>query len=82
MKNKRPSLKINVNFGVMVFLECLFGLSFLHSKNIIHRNIKPENIVIDCKNKGTIIKICDFRTSKVISNKMTKMIGNDVYLAP
>lgn len=58
------------------------GMSFLHSKEIIHRDLKTLNILLDAKNEP---RICDFGISRKISNKnvpMTGLIGTVNYMAP
>ena len=59
--------------------QIVFVLDYLHSKNIIYRNIKPENILI---NKNGYIKITDFELSKVIQDRTYTMCGTPGYLAP
>ncbi|WEJ97230.1 ATP binding [Yamadazyma tenuis] len=46
--------------------QVLIGLTYLHGEDIIHRDIKGANILIDIK--GTV-KISDFGISKKITNK-------------
>ena len=45
------------------FAEILLGIEYLHSKNVVYRDIKPENILIDVDGH---IRIADFGLSKVI----------------
>lgn len=38
-------------------VQILLGLAYLHSHNIVHKNLKPENVLMDIH--GTV-KLCDF----------------------
>jgi serine/threonine protein kinase len=59
--------------------QIVFVLDYLHSKNIIYRNLKPENILI---NKNGYIKIADFQLAKVIGDRTYTMCGTPGYMAP
>ena len=45
-----------------IFYQCISALKYIHSKNIIHRDIKPKNIFID---NNLSIKIGDFGCSAI-----------------
>ena len=50
---------------MLYFTMILIGLHYLHTKNILHRNLKPENILIDKLPGGVdILVIGDFGVSK------------------
>ena len=57
-------------------------IEFIHSKNLIHRDVKPENILIDQEGH---IKLADFGLAKenVADNKVTQSFcGSPAYLSP
>ena len=58
--------KLNEKLAKFLFYQIINGIKYLHSKNIVHRDIKLENILIDVNNN---IKICDFGISKILSKK-------------
>tara|TARA_B110000238_G_C16123803_1_gene438307 strand:+ start:810 stop:2081 length:1272 start_codon:yes stop_codon:yes gene_type:complete len=57
------------------------GLEYLMSKDILHRDIKPQNILVS---KNNILKITDFGLSKYISSNelMATICGSPLYMAP
>ena len=68
-----------------LFLNTLWqiacGLKDIHSANIIHRDIKPNNIRVDA---GEVVKILDFGLSRAegLDAKTMSVIGTPPYMAP
>ena len=52
--------------------DCLNTLSFIHSKNVIHRDVKPDNL-IRRKSDGKLVLV-DFGTVKEIIAEQTQLI--------
>ncbi|KAK3269615.1 Fatty acid 2-hydroxylase [Cymbomonas tetramitiformis] len=64
------------------FLQSLLGLMHIHSKRIIHRDIKSLNLFLD---KNDDIKVGDMGIAKVLSNSTIfakTIVGTPYYLSP
>ena len=55
--------------AVLLIFEILNGLKYAHSKNIIHKDLKPHNILIN----NNIPKITDWGLSKETTSKSTTL---------
>ena len=63
--------KFSIKTVCMVGIQMLDRLEFIHNKNIIHRDIKPDNFVLGLDNKSHIIYILDFGLSKKFRSSRT-----------
>ena len=75
----------------VLFYQVLSGSHHLHTKNIVHRDLKLENILIseiekdnNTNEKYFWVKIIDFGTAKIFEkNKNEKaVVGSSYYIAP
>ena len=56
--------KFSLKTTIMVIEQMLSRIEYIHSKNFIHRDIKPDNFLIGRNKKKNIIYIIDFGLSK------------------
>lgn len=62
--------------------KILCGLSYLHANNVVHYDIKPENILIRNSNGGLEVKLADFGLASLGKLQDRKIRGTINYMAP
>ncbi|XP_053570522.1 serine/threonine-protein kinase 17A [Bombina bombina] len=63
--------------------QILKGVSFLHRHNVVHLDLKPQNILLTSDSPLGDIKIVDFGISRIMNNKeLREIIGTPEYVAP
>ncbi len=78
---KKKKVYVNEEIIWDIAYQCLLGLEYLHSNQIIHRDIKLLNIFMS---KNKIVKIGDMGMSKILDKKEMKLsrVGTPLFLAP
>eukprot|EP01012_Entosiphon_sulcatum_P057572 TRINITY_DN81373_c0_g1_i1.p1 TRINITY_DN81373_c0_g1~~TRINITY_DN81373_c0_g1_i1.p1 ORF type:complete len:474 (-),score=52.56 TRINITY_DN81373_c0_g1_i1:53-1474(-) len=60
-------------------MQILDGLAYLHSKNIAHRDIKCDNLLVE---KTGDVKLADFGQAKEASETLKSITGTAFFMAP
>jgi serine/threonine protein kinase len=47
--------------------QILEGVSYMHSKGVFHRDLKPQNILI---NSSGLVKIADFGLGRIVGKRL------------
>jgi len=76
----RRRKRLTEDVAASLFRQICEAVKFCHSKQIVHRDIKPDNMLLD--DEG-VVKICDFGISKRIGRELlTDFVGTPAFMAP
>jgi serine/threonine protein kinase len=71
--------------SIQLMIDVLQGIEHAHQHNIIHCDIKPENILLSLQPEGWIARISDFGISQLSQDlklEGTGVTGSPAYMAP
>jgi hypothetical protein len=85
----RREVKLPVPRAVRIIVRVLRVLEVAHAHDIIHRDIKPDNILLTTVNGREAVKVLDFGVAKLLdlvgeSNSITRgdRVGTPKYMSP
>lgn len=86
LKKMRGKRKILVDEGLKTLEQVADALIYVHSKGILHRDMKPSNILFVSEEPFADAKLADFGLSKAIGTEAItetgRVMGTAKYLAP
>ncbi|KAL7508588.1 hypothetical protein ACHAXN_005677, partial [Cyclotella atomus] len=75
----RNAVKFNSSTAQFYASHIALIFEHLHSRNVIYRDLKPENLLLD---QDGYLKITDFGFAKIVSYKTYTLCGTPEYIAP
>lgn len=76
---------VDMSRAANVFADILLGLGYIHNKQIVHRNLKPDNVLVP--GEGMNAKISDFSFARILSQQSMaeeagSIVGTIPYMSP
>lgn len=69
IEKQKPAIEERKNIIYQIFR----AFKFIHSKNILHRDISPANVMIKVYDDVNVVKICDFGLVKLPDSDLTSV---------
>lgn len=77
--------KLSVERGTRIAIGICGALDYIHSHSVIHRDLKPDNILVDGEDRIKLIDFGiagDFAARRLTFGKLTKAMGTPDYISP
>lgn len=88
MPDQELAEPLSINFARRCFRDIIRGVAYLHNQGILHRDLKPLNLMLHReKGGGSVLKICDFGAAVFITNSSQShshsiYSGTPAFMAP
>jgi tetratricopeptide (TPR) repeat protein len=82
---------LNPRQRLELFVQVCQAVQHAHQKGIIHRDVKPSNVLVTMHDATSVVKVIDFGIAKALGQELTdktvftgfaQMIGTPLYMSP
>lgn len=80
--------RLSIERGVKIAIQMLDGLAEAHRMGVIHRDLKPKNVMLVPQRHGDLVKILDFGVARILRGDLDPekdewtLVGTATYMAP
>jgi serine/threonine protein kinase/formylglycine-generating enzyme required for sulfatase activity len=83
--------RLTVSERLELFVQVCHGVQHAHHRGVIHRDLKPTNILVESSAEEPTVKIIDFGVAKAINQRLTektvytelgRVVGTPAYMSP
>jgi WD40 repeat protein/serine/threonine protein kinase len=83
--------QLSTEARLRLFMQVCAGVQHAHQKGIIHRDVKPSNVLVTMEQGEPVPKVIDFGIAKALGQKLTErtlftrfeqLIGTPAYMSP
>jgi serine/threonine protein kinase len=83
--------QLSVRGRLGLFVDVCQAVQHAHQKGVIHRDLKPGNVLVTLHDDRAVVKVIDFGIAKAMSQQLTEktvftnfaqMIGTPLYMSP
>ncbi len=83
--------RLNIEERLQIFIQVCEAVQHGHQKAVIHRDIRPSNVLVSTKEGAPVVKVIDFGVAKAIAQRLTEktiyagqgqLIGTPEYMSP
>lgn len=78
--------RLNLSLAIQIQMMICRGLAQAHhhDPSVIHRDVKPQNVMVDTSGKHFVVKVSDFGQAKHVDplTKLTESAGTLAFMAP